>query len=88
MEITEMNKDELEVLAKSKGIDIDKRRKLEDLQKQLLEATGKKPPASAPVEPVISKTHLKHPISGAVFGWTQYLQDRKDMIPCDENGVE
>lgn len=91
--VMEMSKDELEVFATAKGIEIDKRRKLEDLQKQVLEATGlKKLPVTDQVAVTAAgpskKTHLKHPISGMVFHWTQYLADRKDLIPCDVDGNE
>lgn len=91
--VMEMSKDELEVFATAKGIEIDKRRKLEDLQKQVLDATGLKKSAVADQSAVaikgpVKKTHLKHPINGMIFHWTQFLADRKDLIPCDVDGNE
>jgi hypothetical protein len=76
-------KDELAEHAKGIGIDLDMRKSLENLRKEVSEI--KVQPELVPVAPE-SKGFLLNKATGLWFPWSKPLADRGDLIPCDENG--
>lgn len=85
--IEEMTKDQLELFAKQKhGKDLDKRRKLEELQKEVLALEGGETRSAETVAAGSRATHLRHPVNGRLFEATDLLRKRGDMIPCNADG--
>lgn len=84
--IREMNKDELEEFAKQKGVEIDKRRKLEDLVKVVEEAVAKPAEAQAPAVKKPKPTHVRNPNTGYVVHANPWLLENKEFEPCDADG--
>lgn len=83
--INEMTKDELFAYAKDNNLKIDMRKNVELLRHEL----GKTQPEVKPEAPKKAKpTHLKHPTTGFFWPWTKLLEERGDLIPCDEAGHE
>lgn len=85
--VSEMNKQELQDYAKGFGVVLDMRRPVEDLQKQVGKLTAKTaaPTLLEKAKP-FTATHLKHPVTGLFWPWHKLLEERGDLIPCDENG--
>lgn len=90
--IEEMNKDELEEVARKFGKEIDKRRKLEDIRKDVLELVPKDKQNAEVKEKTNPENmvamYLKHPVTGFVFNATDILMARGDLIKCDKDGNE
>lgn len=71
------------------GVELNKRKKLEDLQKEVqsLIETGQLPEAPVKVkEDKKTPLFLRHPTNGRVYEYTDFLAKRGDMIPCDADG--
>lgn len=87
--VAEMNKDELEEYAiANHGVEIDKRRKLDDLRAEVakLDADKKEPTKAVSVPDAVHPGYLKHAVNGRVYKATKELIARGDMIPCDAKG--
>ena len=85
MDIEELTKDELAAYALDTfGEKLNKRERLEDLQKKV--AAMKPKTEIADEMPTIKVDFLKHPVNGRVYNATPLLLRRGDMLPCDENG--
>lgn len=89
--VKDADKDALYEYALGKfAVELDKRRKLDDLRKDVesLIETGELPAATTPkkAKEVQTPQYLRHPVSGVVFEYTDYLSKRGDMIPCDADG--
>lgn len=82
-DISDMNKDELDEYAKGIGIDLDMRKTLDNLKKEV--AGAKVHPELISIAPV-SKGYLLNKSTGLWFPWTKMLEARGDLVPCDENG--
>lgn len=84
--IDEMNKDELKTYAKDVfDIELDMRKSIDNLQSEV-KSLKKKDPVKVVIADVKKPTHLKNPDTGLYFPWTQLLEERGDLVPCDENG--
>ena len=86
--IEEMDKDQLEAYALANhGVELDKRKKLDDLRAQVAEMDAPPQPKgnvkAARKEP---EGYLRHPTNHRVYKATPLLKARGDMIPCDKNG--
>lgn len=85
--IDEMNKDELDEYALAEfGVEIDKRRKLEDLRADVMALSTKQVTVKKVVIEPVQALYLRHSVNGRVYLSTPTLVARKDMIPCDANG--
>ncbi len=85
-EINEMGKDDLEKYAKEKfGVDIDKRKKIADLRKQVTDLAGDDGVAQEE-EKEAAPMFLRNKLSGRVYPATPFLLKYEEMEPCDENG--
>lgn len=85
-DVSLMNKDELRDYAKQTfGVNLDMRKSVENLQDYV-----KKMKPKGAVEPdkpkVVKPQYLKNPATGFFWPWTKILEERGDLVPCDENG--
>lgn len=82
-----MNKEELRDYAKSTfGISLDMRKGIDKLQE---EVKTMKPVAVKKAEPVVvNHKYLKNTKTGFWFPYTDLLNQRGDLVPCDEAGNE
>jgi hypothetical protein len=86
--IGDMSKDDLERFAKDRyGKSLDKRKSLDALRDQVLKMARPEPelPQQSSAEAVVK--WLRHPVNGQIFEATEHLRKRRDLIPCDANGV-
>lgn len=85
-----MDKDELEVYAKSKGIEIDKRKKLDDLRKAVVLGDAKAVIGEA--KEAIKKPEEKKPLfmknknTKLVFHANPEMYSNPDLVACDKDG--
>lgn len=87
--IEEMNKDELRDFALSEhNIKLEMRKSIETLRQEVLKAGGKIENAVESSSGKIASTHLKNRETGLFWPRTRLLEERGDLIPCDENGNE
>lgn len=81
MEIDLMNKEELREHAKTLGISLDMRKSIENLREDV-----KAKPVIEKKEKVVKAYFLLNEKTGFWFPWTKLLEDRGDLVPCDEDG--
>lgn len=85
--ISEMNKQELRDYAKQTfGVDLDMRKSVETLQEQVSKLKPKVRTDKVEVQSKPKPTHLKNPATGFFWPYHKLLEERGDLIPCDENG--
>ena len=81
--IEEMNKGELQEYARQElKINIDMRKSVDTLREEL----SKVNPDLKNIAPKSKFTHLKNPVTGFFWPYTDLLKKRGDLIPCDEHG--
>lgn len=86
VDVSLMNKDELRDYAKQTfGVNLDMRKSIDTLQD---EVKRMRPKSAIVIDKPkdVQPRFLKNPATGFFWPWTKLLEERGDLVPCDENG--